>query len=153
MKGPFQYAHKTDLHAWEWLSERPKMMQAFQSYSSGYRLERPSWVDPGFYPIAERLTESLNRDGDSSALVDVGGGMGHDLEEFRIGHPEFKGRLVLQDQPQVIAQITGLNAGIEVTSHDFFTPQPVKGTNPPRLDCCYRRYSTSVPRSKSILHA
>lgn len=35
---------------------------------------------------------------------------------------------MLQDQPEIIAQISKASDGIELTIHDFFTTQPVKGT-------------------------
>ena len=129
-KGPFQYAHETEVHGWEWMSDRPEIMQAFQNYMSGLRLGKPSWMDKGFYPVTERLEQGLKDTGDGSAIVDVGGGLGHDLEDFKSKHPQFRGRLVLQDQPQVIAQISQISPGIETAAHDFFTPQPIKGTLP-----------------------
>ena len=60
-------------------------------------------------------------------LVDVGGDMGHDLQEFRTKYPDILGWLVLQDQVEVIAQIVQPLNGIELAVHDFFTPQPIKG--------------------------
>lgn len=84
-------------------------------------------MDPGFYPVTERLEQGLKETGDGNAIVDVGGGLGHDLEAFKTRYPRFRGRLVLQDQPQVIAQISQISPGIDVTAHDFYTPQPIKG--------------------------
>jgi hypothetical protein len=69
--------------------------------------------------------------GDDVLLVDVGGGVGHDLAEFRRKWPGVKGRLVLQDLGEVIEQAKAMNReterGVEATVHDFFTEQPVKG--------------------------
>lgn len=107
---------------------RPEIMQAFQNYMSGLRLGKPSWMDKGVYPVSERLEQGLKDEGDGSAIIDVGGGLGHDLEDFKNKHPQFRGRLVLQDQPQVIGQILKISPGIETMAHDFFTPQPIKGT-------------------------
>lgn len=85
-------------------------------------------MDPGFYPVSERLGNGLNKDfQDSVFLVDVGGGLGHDLEELKAKHSDVSGSLILQDQPDVIAQINKVSPGIELTVHDFFTPQPIKG--------------------------
>lgn len=92
----------------------------------GYRQGKSSWMDPGFYPVNERLTRNAQ---DSVFLVDVGGGLGHDLEELKAKHADILGSLVLQDQPDVIAQIRNPSPGIELTVHDFFTPQPVKGNS------------------------
>lgn len=94
---------------------------------SGYRAGKPSWVDPGFYPVEERLTNELKEGNDQVLLVDVGGGVGHDLEELAAKHPDVKkGRLILQDQPSVIDSIAG-DKPFEKTAHDFFKEQPVKG--------------------------
>ena len=82
-------------------------------------------MDEGFYPMEERLGRDIEKHG--TFLVDVGGGLGHDLEELKIKRPGICGRLVLQDKPEVIAQISKISDSIEITAHDFFTPQPVKG--------------------------
>ncbi|CAD6594481.1 MAG: hypothetical protein ASARMPREDX12_009039 [Alectoria sarmentosa] len=124
--GPFQHAHGPG-HAFAWLNDRPDTMAAFHAYVYGQREERPSWMDEGFYPVHERLIRGLHLDGDSSALVDVGGGVGYCLEEFRLKVPQWKGRLVLQEQEAVVKQISGLDARIEVMAQDFFKPQPVMG--------------------------
>ena len=86
-------------------------------------------MDEGFYPVKERLGQAT-KDVDKNAvfLVDIGGGLGHDLEELKVKHPDIQGPLVLQDQPEVIAQIDKAKDGIEFTAHDFFTSQPIKGT-------------------------
>ena len=94
---------------------------------SGYRQGKRSWMDSGFYPVNEKLENGSKKDEkDSVFLVDVGGGLGHDLEELKAKHADISGSLVLQDQADVIAQIGKASAGIKLTVHDFFTPQPVK---------------------------
>jgi hypothetical protein len=60
-------------------------------------------------------------------LVDIGGNVGHDLEEFGRKHPEAPGRLVLQDLPVIIGQIKKLDDRVERMEYDFYTEQPVKG--------------------------
>jgi hypothetical protein len=81
------------------------------------------------YPVKDRLINQMIVSGFSSALVDVGGGMGQTLEDFRVHVPEYTGDLVLQDLPEVVeaARMQGLHARISLQAHDFFTPQPVKG--------------------------
>lgn len=79
--------------------------------------------------MRERLGPDAEYDNeDAVLLVDVGGGLVHDLEELKAKYPGLQGRLVLQDQPEVIAQISKASDGIELTAHGFFTPQPVKST-------------------------
>ena len=124
--GPFQFAHQTQNPFFVWLAERPEYAEKFNNYMSGYRQGKRSWCDEGFYPVTERLGHGLKPE--TPLLVDVGGGLGHDLSELRAKHPELSGRLVLQDQPDVINQVGDADKGIELAVHDFFTPQPVKGT-------------------------
>lgn len=95
---------------------------------SGYRQGKSSWCDQNFYPVAERIGQGLNPE--APLLVDVGGGVGHDLRELRTKHPELTGLLVLQDQADVIKQAGQFEKGIEASVHDFFTPQPIKGMAP-----------------------
>ena len=120
---------------------------------SGYRQGKRSWMDEGFYPVMERLGHhTINDDKNAVFLVDVGGGLGHDLEELRFKCPGITGRLVLQDQPEVIGQINKVTAGIELTAHDFFTPQPVKGTLRKTIFICVRT-DWGRSRCQSILLA
>lgn len=127
--GPFQYANKCG-HAFGWLSENPKVFQAFHQYVHALRAHRPSWTE--MYPVQERLVDGLRAEGDASAFVDVGGGTGQVLQDFRAGVPQYTGRLVLQELAGVVAVAEGAGvgaggSGIELQVHDFFTPQPVRG--------------------------
>ncbi|KAI2780782.1 putative O-methyltransferase [Daldinia loculata] len=125
--GPFQAAHKTELPFFAWLDQNPPYLEKFNNYMSAYRAGKPSWVDQGFYPIEERLVEGFdaNTGGNDVLLVDVGGGLGHDLRELKEKHPSLPGKLILQDRPEVISAVS--SGGVfEATAHDFFTPQPVK---------------------------
>ena len=76
-------------------------------------------MDKGFYPMEERLGHDMDKNG--TFLVDIGGGLGHDLEELRLKHPGVRGRLVLQDKPEVIAQISKVSDSVDLTAHDFLT--------------------------------
>ena len=60
-------------------------------------------------------------------LIDIGGGLGHDLIAFRKRFPELSGKLIVQDIPVVVDSIKDLPTGINAMTHDFFKPQPVKG--------------------------
>lgn len=94
---------------------------------AAYRAGKPSWVDPGFYPVSEQLAEKFDPSSSEVMLVDVGGGLGHDLRELREKHPSLPGRLVLQDRAEVIDTVTNGGEIFEATVHDFFTAQPVMG--------------------------
>jgi hypothetical protein len=125
LDSPWQHVHGPG-HPFEWLNKHPDVFEAFFLYIYAQRNERPSWTDPDFYPVHERLIKGLILDGDDSVLVDVGGATGQCLQEFLQEVPEWKGRLVLQEQEPVIKQSKGLDSRIELQVHDFFTPQPVR---------------------------
>lgn len=61
---------------------------------------------------------------------DVGGGRGQSLEAIKHDYPHLKGRLILQDLPDVIedAKTNGLASFIEPRVGSFFEPQAIKGT-------------------------
>lgn len=84
-------------------------------------------MDRGFYPVEERLQLSSLVAKDAVLMVDVGGGMGHDLKEFQNKHPQIPGRLILQDRAEIIEKFEKAE-GIEPMIHDFYTTQPIKGT-------------------------
>ena len=128
--GPYQFAHKTDLPFFPWLGANPPYMQYFGSFMMSYRAGKLNWYDPGFYPVAERLIDGFDAETSNDVLlVDVGGGRGHDLDLFKAAHNSHPGKLILQDQEGVIAEVKA--AGVdtrpfEAQAHDFFTPQVVK---------------------------
>jgi hypothetical protein len=93
----------------------------------GYRQGRPSWMDDGFFPVQEKLINGFDPTDDGALLVDIGGSFGHDIGEFHRKFPYAPGRLILQDLPVVIDQITSLDSNIERMKYDFFTEQPIKG--------------------------
>ena len=125
--GPFQFGHNTKLRSVVWRKERPYIQKAFNNHMAGYHQGRPSWMDPGFYPVRDRIEQGMTQNVNEVAIVDVGGGMGHDLAELRKKQPTIPGRFILQDLPQVIEQISQPLEGIEAIAHDFYTEQPIKG--------------------------
>lgn len=56
------------------------------------------------YPVKKRLIEGM-KDGDASAFVDVGGGIGEILQDFHTTVPQYQGRLILQELPEVISTL------------------------------------------------
>lgn len=134
--GPLQYSHDTKFNMFEWLHANPPAGLQFNNHMGGYSTDRPSWMDDGFYPVEERLLRGFNTsstsggggDGKGSALlVDIGGGLGHDIEAFSQKFPRANGRLVLQDLEHVIGQVERKDDSIERTIYNFHTEQPVKG--------------------------
>ncbi|EXF83960.1 major facilitator superfamily transporter [Colletotrichum fioriniae PJ7] len=99
----------------------------FQNHMAGYRQGRPSWMDDGFFPVSERLVKDADNSPEATFLVDIGGSIGHDLDEFCRKHPTAPGRHVLQDLEYVLSQIQKVDPKIEPMSYDFHTEQPIKG--------------------------
>ena len=84
-------------------------------------------MDEGFYPVNDRLVHGMKPGKEEVAIVDVGGNVGYDLQELKRKYPDLPGRFVLQDRPDVIKKVVDTGDGIESTSYDFFTEQPIKG--------------------------
>ncbi|KAL8840336.1 MAG: hypothetical protein Q9170_001351 [Blastenia crenularia] len=121
--GPFQHAFQTDLKMWEYISERPPRLNAFNTFMEGQREGRTPWFH--HFPVQDSLGDDLNS-ADRVLIVDVGGGRGHDMEAFKSAFPQQGGKSIVQDLPSTIEDIRHLAPGVEAMKHDFFTPQPVK---------------------------
>ncbi|KAK8087155.1 O-methyltransferase- family 2 [Apiospora phragmitis] len=98
----------------------------FNDHMGGYRQGRLPWMHPSFYPVQANLIDGADTAADAPFLVDIGGSVGHDLAEFQRYFPVQPGKLILQDLPVVIGQITDLDSSIVRMEHDFLTEQPVK---------------------------
>ena len=109
------------------MKENPVMSRCFDTYMAGRRMGKASWLD--YYPVEQRLMDGTSLE-NSVFMVDVGGGLGHDLKSLsnQYGDKGLRGRLILQDlQADTRADTT---ATFEHMVHNFFEPQPVKGASP-----------------------
>ena len=85
------------------------------------RLNRgKEWYE--YYPVDKNSRAA----GSEPLLVDVGGGLGHNLVVFKQKLHHLPRKLIVQDLPVVIDDVKELSPGIEAMKHDFFKPQPVK---------------------------
>lgn len=89
--------------------------------ASGYA----NWLD--FFPVEVEPSPGFRPEKDSAMLVDIGGGIGHEVQGILKRYPSLPGRMVLQDLPNTIAQVPETN-NMKAMAYDFFTPQPIKGT-------------------------
>ena len=109
----------------DWLGQFPNVAQDFSEVMKIYSSSKVPWVN--VYPT-DRLVKQQKPG--HAVVVDVGGGLGHDLELFRAKYPNLPANsLVLQDlNHQIIHAKDIVKAPVQAVEHDFFTPQPVKGT-------------------------
>ncbi|KAH0358954.1 S-adenosyl-L-methionine-dependent methyltransferase, partial [Aureobasidium melanogenum] len=118
----FSQAFRTDDTFFAYLSKHPDLEKSFALCMQGVSESMESWVK--IYP-----TEQLVQDAEDKqlevVLVDVGGGIGHDINAFQRKHRIPPGRLILQDSAKVLKQAK-VEPNIEVMPYDFFRPQTVK---------------------------
>ncbi|TGO08268.1 hypothetical protein BTUL_0217g00120 [Botrytis tulipae] len=121
--GPFQFARQTDLHCFDWMATQPRIQHAFNTVMTIPRtIGRTAWYE--YFPVVEKLKVESPAD---PLIVDIGGGIGHDLVRFKEAHPRLQGKLIVQDIPVVVSGIApgSLPDGIEAQPYDFFKPQPI----------------------------
>ncbi|KAH8879778.1 putative O-methyltransferase [Thozetella sp. PMI_491] len=108
---------------WQRMAHNPDYRESFSGSMASWSMNKTPW--PEFFDTSKLLHEA----GTSSIiLVDVGGNVGNDLESFLAKHPDLpSGSLILQDLPEAL-RFANVNSKVHVMSHDFFTPQPVKGS-------------------------
>ena len=124
-KCAFQSAFDTTDKFFEWLAKHPDKHHSFDSMMRKQREGRADWLD--FFPLEERIMHGFQAKNDAVLMVDVGGGLGHELESILDKYPGLKGRCILQDLPETIKRIESPRAGIEPIVHAFFMSQPIKG--------------------------
>jgi len=76
------------------------------------------------YPVEEE-TKSWNPE--KAVFVNIGGNVGAQNAEFMERYPDVPGRVILQDRQENIEKAIQ-TPGVENMTYDFFTPQPVIGT-------------------------
>ena len=130
---PFQLAHKTGLHYFQWMAEHPRLHTMFNNYMTGSRERTPSWTDKKLYPLEDRLVKGAMEEEGAVFFVDIGGGNGHDIKELCRQYPQVKNQMVLQDQESVIAklEIAEIDPRVQPMAHNFFEEQPIKGEHVP----------------------
>ncbi|KAJ5107932.1 hypothetical protein N7456_004607 [Penicillium angulare] len=107
------------------LGKSPECLEAFTGHMEAWTAWKTPWTE--VYDTS-KLLEGAKLDDNSPFVVDVGGNTGIDITHVLHRHPELPaGALVLQDLPEVIANAK-VDKNITAMVHDFFLPQPVKGS-------------------------
>lgn len=111
-----------------WANTDPASLAQLSTWMNSQQKHRLNW-DFWFPVETEVFAEPV--DDNTALIVDVGGGLGHDLNAFATRNPSRRMRLVNEDLPEVIRQAKeqsqDLDARIELVEQDFFKPQVVKG--------------------------
>ncbi|OJJ46002.1 hypothetical protein ASPZODRAFT_142639 [Penicilliopsis zonata CBS 506.65] len=123
---PYTFHHRTQgKNMWEHMVQFPDRFRAF-NYAMQAQSSAASWA-VGLYPFRETLAQ-LGTTDETPLVIDIGGGKGHTLAQIQgLVGPGIKGRFILQERPQCLADITEELPGIERQEYDFFTPQKEKG--------------------------
>jgi hypothetical protein len=125
--GPFYATFQKSF--WDSLRDDPAKHAAFSLSMEGVYEEDVINSDATFLGESIQATD-VSKGSDQVLLVDIGGGTGHLLRTFRSIHREVPGKLILEDRASVIKNIDRkVLEGIDLVSHDFFDPQPIKGKN------------------------
>ncbi|KAI1179887.1 S-adenosyl-L-methionine-dependent methyltransferase [Nemania sp. FL0916] len=125
---PWYIGQRTDLEPFKWLYSRPDMLKYFMTWMINQRDGLPTFLDVVDF---KKEFGSQGVDEKTPVFVDIGGNMGHQCVALRQKYPDLVGRVILQDQEQVIQQATTASIpgfkDIETQVYNFFTPQPIKG--------------------------
>ena len=141
---------KKNMDFWDVMATKdPKELQLVNETMSGIA----QLVLPDVINAYDFGTLATGLDGRQAALVDCGGGRGHDLVAILERWPELKGKAVLQDLPQVVGDSTVAKPpDVDVQSWNFFkSEQPLKGTKP-RISSLVGRNTdaTAIHRSEGV---
>ena len=85
------------------------------------------------FPLAQELSD-WRPSPVQAVFVDIGGGFGHQCQALKEANLDLKGRVILQELPQILDHVPPLG-NIETQVYNFFEPQPIKGTFP-QLSYC-----------------
>ena len=114
-------AWKTDLPITQWIQTNPILLKRYNALMKVWDTNPCSWFN--VYPME---LCSLTMTQDQPLFVDVGGGLGHQAIRLVERFPKLEGRVIVQDIQSDTASLH--HEKVEFMQHDFFEPQPIKGT-------------------------
>ena len=117
----FNLAKDEDVSFFDYLRDHEDQNRDFAQCMIGYAGNLTPWTS--IFPTEQILL--CNRE-HNAVVVDVGGGVGHDLLHFAKKHSLPADKLILQDLPEVVHKMSSPSP-FYVEAHDFFSPQPRKG--------------------------
>ncbi|KAJ5792299.1 uncharacterized protein N7503_008277 [Penicillium pulvis] len=134
---PFQMAMNTKEHFFEWLGKREKQQEAFNCLMQTSRGRKYPVKWPDIFPVQNRFSHFRGVNASKEIqYVDIGGGVGQEIETLVNTIPDLSGLFILQDIPEVVAS-SSLGERVpshetqhfQLMGHNFFQPQPVKGAD------------------------
>jgi len=110
----------------DWTKRTPEHMSNLSKYMSRVQKDRLNWSE--WFPADVLFGPSSAGSEEEVFMVNVGGGYGHDLSGLASRYPDRRMRLIVEDQPEVIAEAKEqtLDGRVELKEHNFFHPQPIK---------------------------
>lgn len=143
---PYCFAHQTgNKTMWQHIGQYPERLATF-NFGMGAQSEAAAWTAK-IFPFKSELSQNKTDD-DTVLLIDIGGGKGHITKQIKELVGDIKGRIILQERPEVISEISDPLPGVDVMEYDFFTPEPVEGMIIAMLEC-----SANLARRSHILHS
>lgn len=122
---PYCFAHQTgDKDMWEYIGSSPDRLKNL-NLGMIAQTGATAWT-VGMFPFKAELSKQNTGD-DTVLVVDIGGGKGHVTKQIQDLTVGVRGKIVLQERPEVLVEIANSLPGITVMEYDFFTPQPIKG--------------------------
>lgn len=120
---PFSFAYQCDGTTYFEFLNRPENERMANAFNVTMALQKLGEEETFIlsYPVSERLSIE---DAERVLIVDVAGGVGHQLLKFQARAESLKGKMVLLDLPAVVAQADSLPEGVVKVGHDFFQPLP-----------------------------
>ncbi|CAG7917733.1 unnamed protein product [Penicillium olsonii] len=107
------------------LQKSPAYFEAFTGHMEAWTAWKTPWTK---VVDTSQLLAGAKLDDGSPFVVDIGGNTGIDISHVLAKHPHIpSGSLVLQDLPEIIS-VAQVDKKITAMAHDFFLPQPVKGS-------------------------
>jgi demethylsterigmatocystin 6-O-methyltransferase len=121
---PFQIGHHTNMGFYQLLDLHPVEKAAFHRVMEHLAATVPSWLDQ--IAFDQEFAQTSPSTPDTILFVDIGGGIGHQCTTIAKKYPNLIGRIILEDQPQVLA-LSVVAERIEKIPYDYLTVQPIQG--------------------------
>ncbi|KAJ4309515.1 hypothetical protein N0V94_008899 [Neodidymelliopsis sp. IMI 364377] len=124
-KTAFQIGHHSAENFSTWLEAHPIQHNAFHRFVQAQSSSLPTWLSA----VPFNTEDAQNTTTDDIVFVSVNGGNGAQCALLKQTFPNLQGRIILQDQPAVLASAPSV-PGMETMAHDFMAEQPVHGSLP-----------------------